>query len=92
MLRSSHMLQDTIFMQPQIIDANEYVIREPNATRFNDEIRTLDVRIRQNADRFLGCHAAHDSGVLTRRLLEHLWRHVDPRHHALLVNVFCARW
>jgi len=36
-------------MQPQfIIDVIKYVIREPNGSKVNDEVRALDVRIRKN--------------------------------------------
>jgi len=93
----SYALQGTVFMQPQfIIDAIKYVIREPSASDINDEVRTLDARIRQNADnaealnRFLGTQQALGSGVLTLQLLTHLWRHVNPRHHALLLELMMA--
>jgi len=92
--RSSHALQGTVFMQPQfIIDAIKYVIREPNSAAVNDEIRALDTRIQQDPDnaealaRFLGTHEAHGSGVLTRQLLRHLWRHLNPQHHRVLLEL-----
>jgi len=96
--RGSQALQGTVFMQPQfIIDAIKYVIREPSAADINDEVRALDTRIRQNAgytevlDWFLGTGAeAHSSGVLTRQLLTHLWRHLNPRQHTVLLDLMKA--
>jgi len=95
--RGSHTLQGTVFMHPQfIIDAIKYVIREPCAADVNDEVRALDTHIRQNAgngealDRFLGTANTHSSGVLTRQLLTHLWRHLNPRHHTLLLELMTA--
>jgi len=96
--RGSHALQATVFMQPQfIIDAIKYVIREPCATDVNNKVRTMDTRIRQNAydsealDRFLGTQQIYGSGVLTRQLLtRHLWRHLNPRHHTLLLELMTA--
>ena len=95
--RGSQTLQGTVFMQPQfIIDAIKYVIREPCAANVNDEVRALDVRIRQNAgngealDQFLGTEKKHGSGVLTRQLLTHLWRHLNPRQHTLLLELMTA--
>jgi len=92
--RGSKKLQGTVFMQPQfIINAIKYVIREPCADDVNDEMRKLDVRIRQNAsngealDRFLGTHEAHGSGVLTRQLLTQVWRHLNPQYHMLLLEL-----
>ena len=95
--RGSHALQGTVFMRPQfIIDAISYVIRESNATDVNDEVRTQDARIRQSVangealDRFLGTENTHGSGVLTRQLLRHLWRHLNPQHHTLLLELMKA--
>lgn len=63
---TSPVLQKTVFMQPQFIaDAIKYVIREPNAENFNEELREMDARIRRDSeaeeelDRFLG-HARGD--------------------------------
>ena len=99
--RGSHALQDTVFMQPQfIINAIKYVIREPCATDVNDEIRTLDARIRQDPenakelDDFLGIGTvqAHGAGVLTRQLLKHLWQRLDLnlQHHTVLLDLMKA--
>ena len=97
--RGSHALQGTVFMQPQfIIDAIKYIIREPNATDVNDEIRKMDTLIRVNADdaealdRFLGTEETHgSSGVLTRQLLiRHLWRDIDPTHRDRLLDLMTA--
>jgi len=97
MRRGNHALQGTVFMQPQIIiDAMKYVIREPSGSDINDEVCALDVRIRQDAgngdalDRFLGTHEIHGSGVLTRQLLRHLWRHLNPQHHTVLLELMKA--
>ena len=95
--RGSHMLQGTVFMQPQfIIDAIKYVIREPCASDINKEVRALDASIRQNAahgealDRFLGTEKKHGSGVLTQQLLTHLWQHLNPRYHTVLLELMKA--
>jgi len=97
--RSNQVLQRYVFMQPQfIIDAIKYVIREPCAAEVNDETRALDVRIRRDPgnsealDRFLGIGTenAHSSGVLTRHLLTHLWRHLNPQHHTVLLELMKA--
>eukprot|EP00277_Geminigera_cryophila_P013459 CAMPEP_0179444644 /NCGR_PEP_ID=MMETSP0799-20121207/28080_1 /TAXON_ID=46947 /ORGANISM="Geminigera cryophila, Strain CCMP2564" /LENGTH=1038 /DNA_ID=CAMNT_0021231873 /DNA_START=47 /DNA_END=3165 /DNA_ORIENTATION=+ len=94
----SRTLQDTVFMQPQfIIDAMKCIIRERSATDVNDEVRTMDARVRQNSydaemlDRFLGTDKIHGSGVLTRQLLtRYLWGHLNSRQHALLLELMKA--
>ena len=54
------------------------------------------MRIRQSVangealDRFLGTEDTYGPGVLTRQLLRHLWRHLNPQHHTLLLELMKA--
>ncbi len=100
--RSSPELQNTVFMQPQfIIDAISYVIREPSSApssdNVTDEVRKNDERIRQRStdrgealDRYLGYKEGHGAGELSKQLLRHLWRDIDPQDHRVLVQLMMA--
>jgi hypothetical protein len=69
----SQKLQQVVFMQAQfIIDVIKYVIREPESKDVNDELRTMDDRIRgttlgKDLDLLL------ERGELARSLLADLW-------------------
>jgi len=39
---------------------------------------------------FLALKLTDGSGVLTRQLLRHLWRHLNPQHHTLLLELMKA--
>ena len=83
----SQKLQQVVFMQAQfIIDVIKYVIREPEPKDVNDELRTMDDRIRGTTmgkyrDLFL------NTGKLTQSLLDELWANFNFREHDLMLEL-----
>ena len=72
-----------------------YVIREQKDDNVNEKVRENDKLIRKSADgetldRYLGHKEGHVSGDLSKELLRHLSRDIEPQDHKVLLKLMEA--